>query len=130
MSGSADADSDFDAAAADVEAAARRALYEAETDSVKWVSSEECARAMMVDPELLRLQLTLEKLHKWHACLKETATKLLLFFVVLCFFPLTALITSTEYVQIMRPLHAGATCVLCYQKDVTKKKGYNFVLLG
>ena len=70
MSGSADADSDFDAAAADVEAAARRALYDAETDSVKWVSSEECARAMMVDPELLRLQLTLEKLHKWHPCLK------------------------------------------------------------
>jgi hypothetical protein len=85
MSGSADADADFDAAAADVEAVARRALYEEETDSVTWVSSEECARAMMVDPEMLRLQLRLEKLRKWHACLNKIATKLLLFFVVLCY---------------------------------------------
>ena len=83
MIGSADADADFDAAAAEVEAASRSALHEEETDSRTWVSSEECARAMMVDPEISRLYLQLGKADKWHTLQTEKATKLLLFFVVL-----------------------------------------------
>ena len=86
MSGSADADAeaaaDFAAAFADVEAAAKGALHEEETDFVTWVSSEECARATMLDPELSRLHREIEKVDRWHALRTERATKLLLFLVL------------------------------------------------